>query len=89
MPFARTDYRYKETTNIEMDLEELGCTILLTVLWSNITLLIACISNAWSFSLAIIRHKNTYLKHLCVFMLMCYKNIYLKHVCVLDTYFYA
>jgi hypothetical protein len=45
MPFARTDYRYKDTTNIEMDLEELGCMILLNILWSNITLLIAFISN--------------------------------------------
>jgi hypothetical protein len=46
MPFAMTDYRYKDTTNIEMDLEELGTMILLNILLLNITLLICCISNA-------------------------------------------
>lgn len=46
MPFARTDYRYKDTTNIEMDLEELGSMILLNILSLSITLHIVCISNA-------------------------------------------
>ena len=41
-----TEHGYKDTTNTEMDLEEFGSMILLNVLPSNITLLIACISNA-------------------------------------------
>jgi hypothetical protein len=43
---ARTEHRYKDITNIEMDLEEFGSMILLYVLPLNITLLIACIRNA-------------------------------------------
>jgi len=83
MPFARTDYRYKDTTNIEMDLEELGSMLLLNILLSNITLHIVCIRNAtwlgpshWP----LLGIKITYLKHVCVCTLMPYKNTYLKHV---------